>query len=96
MSKKSHENLETRFDFLKDAEATIADRGKEYGTVAENFDRTALIWSAILGKPVTREQVALCMIGLKLARLSYDPKSEDGWVDAAGYAACGGEASKAE
>jgi len=96
MSKKSHETLETRFDFLEEAKVTVADRGKEYGTVAENFSRAALIWSAVLGKPVTREQVALCMIGLKVARLSYDPTSEDGWVDTAGYAACGGEASKAE
>ena len=69
---------------------------EEYGTVAENFSRAALIWSAVLGHPVTREQVALCMIGLKLARLSYDDKAADGWVDVAGYAACGGEASKAE
>lgn len=96
MSKKSREALETRFDFLDEAKATVADRGEEYGTVAENFSRAALIWSAVLGKPVTREQVALCMIGLKLARLSYDDKAADGWVDVAGYAACGGEVSKAE
>lgn len=85
-----------RFDFLEQAKDTVRDRGLEYGTVAENFNRAALIWSSVLGRPVTPQQVALCMIGLKLARLSYDPDAEDGWVDVAGYAACGGEVSKAE
>jgi len=85
-----------RFDLLDQAKDTVKDRGEEYGTVVENFNRAALIWSSVLGRPVTAQEVALCMIGLKLARLSYDPDSEDGWVDVAGYAACGGEVSKAE
>lgn len=85
-----------RFDLLEQAKDTVKDRGQQYGTVADNFSRTALIWSAILGTNVTAQQVGLCMIGLKVARLSYDQNAADGWVDIAGYAACGGEVTKTE
>jgi len=86
--------LEDRFDFLDDAKEKVRERGEEYGTVSENFGKTAAIWSAILGHDVTPGQVALCMAGLKIARLTYDPQDEDGWADLAGYAACGGEVTR--
>lgn len=49
-----------------------------------NFGRTAQIWSAIIGVPVTAEQVALCMIGLKLAREAHHHQ-RDNLEDMAGY-----------
>jgi hypothetical protein len=61
------------------------DRGADYGHPLEDFSRTALIWSAILGVEVTAEQVGLCMIGVKLSRQCNRPK-RDNMVDAAGYA----------
>lgn len=94
MSNMKDESLANRFDFLDQAKDTVSDRGQQYGSVAENFGRTAEIWSAILGTQVTAQQVAMCLIGLKLARLSYDPDADDGWIDVAGYAACGGEVTK--
>jgi len=36
---------------------------------------------------VTPEQVVLCLIDLKLARLAHNPKHEDSILDVAGYAA---------
>jgi len=91
---QTHLPLEDRFDFLEDAKRKVAERGEEYGTVAENFGKTAAIWSAILDQDVTPGQVALCMAGLKIARLTYDSQDEDGWADLAGYAACGGEVTR--
>ena len=44
-------------------------------------------WSLTLGRPVTPEQVVLCMIDLKLARLAADPLHRDSLVDVIGYAA---------
>tara|TARA_S200002703_G_C3795496_1_gene245601 strand:+ start:1629 stop:1922 length:294 start_codon:yes stop_codon:yes gene_type:complete len=93
MPSKNQKIPETRFEYLDRAALTVADRGDQYGSVAENFERTADIWSAILGTQVTAQQVALCLIGLKVARLTYDPDAVDGWIDVAGYAACGGEVS---
>jgi hypothetical protein len=60
-------------------------RGEDYGHPYHDFGRTAKIWSAILGVDVTPEQVALCMIGVKMSRECNRPK-RDNRVDMAGYA----------
>ncbi len=60
-------------------------RGEDYGHPYHDFGRTAKIWSAILGVDVTPEQVALCMIGVKISRECHRPK-RDNRVDIAGYA----------
>lgn len=62
-----------------------ADRGQNYGHPYEDFSRTSKIWSAILGIEVTPEQVALCMIGVKISRECHRPQ-RDNRVDIAGYA----------
>ena len=61
------------------------DRGKDYGHPYHDFSRTALIWSAILDIDITPQQVALCMIGVKISRECNKPK-RDNRVDIAGYA----------
>ena len=60
------------------------DRNSDYGHPIDDFSKTALIWQAILGVPVTPEQVALCMVGVKLSREVHLPK-RDNIVDAIGY-----------
>ncbi len=60
------------------------DRNADYGHPADDFARTALIWSAIIGQPVTAKQVALCMVGVKLSREVNRPK-RDNRVDGIGY-----------
>ena len=62
-----------------------SSRGQDYGHPYEDFSRTAKIWSAILGVDVTPEQVALCMIGVKISRECNKPK-RDNRIDIAGYA----------
>jgi hypothetical protein len=59
-------------------------RNKAYGHPSKNFKLTADLWSVILGIPVTPEQVALCMIQLKIARELHSVK-RDNLVDAIGY-----------
>jgi len=60
------------------------DRQKDYDHPYDNFKRIARIWSAILGIEITPEQVALCMVGVKIARESHAPK-DDNIVDGVGY-----------
>ena len=67
------------------------DRQESYGDPTANHDRIAGIWSIILGVPVSAEQVALCMAGMKLARLAYDPSHLDSYIDGAAYMAIAGE-----
>lgn len=70
------------------ARITSADRRIEYGPVSESFQTTANLWSAILKRPVTAEQVVLMMIALKIARQMAGYK-RDSLVDIAGYARTG-------
>jgi hypothetical protein len=61
------------------------ERQYEYGHPLDNMDRAARIWSVILDHEVSAEQVALCMVGMKIARQVHKPKS-DTVVDIIGYA----------
>lgn len=70
---------------LEEAEALVnGTRQAEYGPPFVNMQRTADIWSAVLGAPVTPRQVCLCMAGLKLARAA-NGDARDSLVDLAGY-----------
>jgi hypothetical protein len=62
------------------------DRQNVYGHPLTDFSRTAKLWSAILGVEVTAEQVALCMMLVKISRLCQTPDHIDSIVDIAGYA----------
>lgn len=62
------------------------DRQGAYGDPHILHERIAHIWSAVLGHHVTPAQVALCMAGTKLARLSLNPNHGDSVTDLAGYA----------
>ena len=69
-------------------ELIYGDRQSDYGPALENFQNIADLWSTVLGIPVTPDQVALCMIQLKVARLIRSPDHLDSWVDIAGYVGC--------
>lgn len=73
---------------LKHAAGVVANRRETYGDPQRLFDQIAKRWSLVLGIEVTSTQVALCMIDLKLARLTQDPRHLDSITDVAGYAAC--------
>lgn len=63
-------------------------RDEEYGHPADDFSRIAKQWETTLGCQVTPQQVALCMIQVKIARLVHSPDHEDSVLDIAGYANC--------
>lgn len=64
------------------------DRDQSYDNPRGNFGRIANIWEGILDIRVSEEQVALCMAGVKIARLAHDPQNHDSKVDLIGYALC--------
>ena len=72
------------------ARIVLGPRGAVYDTPLRNLGRTGLIWSGILagklkdGELVTAEDVALCMVGVKLAREAFHHK-RDNLTDAHGY-----------
>ncbi len=80
---------------FEEAEATInGPRRGSYGDVNTSFGNIASVWSVVLHIKVSPEQVALCMIGLKLCREANQHQKDNG-VDIVGYAGlhaelCGG------
>lgn len=60
------------------------DRNDDYGHPLDNLERAAKIWSVILDVPITAEQVALCMVGMKMAREVNKPKLDNA-TDGIGY-----------
>ena len=80
---------------LQHAAGVIDNRERIYGPPEASFAHVAARWSLVLGVAVTPAQVALCLIDLKLARLTRDPSHLDSIVDIAGYAACLREVTRA-
>jgi hypothetical protein len=81
-----------REEILQEAlRLTSTDRQKNYGEPMLNHQRIADIWTVLLGTAVTPSQVALCMVGVKLARLVETPDHQDSFVDLCAYGAIAGE-----
>ena len=93
MTETEEQVVQYRVEALREAAKIITgDRDAQYGRPEENFGRIAKIWSMILGVEISNEDVAMMMVGLKVAR--YANKSGfqgDTWIDIAGYAGCGYE-----
>ena len=73
---------------LAEAAAVVRDRRHTYGQPLDLFERVAARWSQVLGTEVTPAQVIVCLVDLKVARLSHDPRHLDSITDIAGYAGC--------
>lgn len=72
---------------LEEAQRLVyGTREHDYGHPADDFERTAKMWSAILGVEVSAKQAALCMAAVKISRECHRPQ-RDNLVDLAGYAA---------
>lgn len=65
----------------------FGDRGHDYGHPAEDFGRTARLWSLWLGHDLDAEDVAAMMVLLKLSR-QFNAAKRDNLVDACGYLEC--------
>jgi hypothetical protein len=69
-------------------ERLLQEREQAYGDAHESFQRIATLWGDVLGILVTPQQVASCMIMLKVARLLADgdgSHDEDSVLDIKGY-----------
>ena len=68
------------------AEALVnGDRLSAYGPVAEDFGRTAAIYSAMMGRPTSPVELICALLAVKLSREMHKHK-RDNLVDLCGYA----------
>ena len=90
---------EKRKKLLEAVEACVCqNRMSQYGDAEDNFADIADMVNVIgrrrgwlaSGKFISSQDVALVMLAVKMSRIANDPSHLDSWVDAAGYAACGG------
>lgn len=63
---------------------TVTDRRKVREAPRPHFRRVAKMWEAIIGSPISPEQVVMCMVALKLAREA-GMHDQDNITDAEGY-----------
>jgi hypothetical protein len=85
-----------KFELLQKTADVVKERGEKYGSMLDNHIRIARLWSVLLDTEVTPEQVALCMIAVKQARLMETPDHDDSWQDILGYALVGYECADAK
>lgn len=75
-----------KLELLQKTADVVKQRGESYGSMLDNHTRIAKLWSVLLDIDVTPEQVALCMIAVKQARLMETPNHTDSVQDILGYA----------
>ena len=73
--------------FFEKVQTILADRGDEYTDPRPLFEEIAARWTATTGLNIAPQQVVLCMLDLKIARLSVNWSHADSIADLAGYAA---------
>ena len=87
----------TRKECLEQAmECVLQDRARQYGTPEDNFGRIARLWTDYTGCALDGIDVAMMMALLKVARIRSNKDYSDGYIDLAGYAACGAELAGAQ
>jgi hypothetical protein len=87
--RREQENIKMWSESILDVakHLTTHDRQESYGHPLDDYTRTAALWSAILGTPVTPEKAILCMVAVKISRECHQP-ARDNRVDMAGYVNC--------
>jgi hypothetical protein len=72
-------------ELLDDVQSTLVQRGSIYGSAEINHRRISELWSGYLDTYISPEQVAMCMLLVKVARLSQSSDHEDSLADLLGY-----------
>ena len=74
-------------DLLDEVKLTLQNRGKIYGSSRTNHERISELWSAYLGDYISPMQVCVCMLLVKVSRLTESPNHLDSVKDGIGYLA---------
>ena len=76
---------------LRNAAAIANARDIQYGSPNVSMLRIAKLWSAYLGYSIDPHEVAICMLLLKISRISESAEHKDSYYDLINYATIAGE-----
>jgi hypothetical protein len=79
-----------RDEILRNAEAIANARDIEYGSPNVSMLRISKLWSEYLGYPIDPHEVAICMLLLKISRISEQAEHKDSYYDLINYATIAG------
>jgi hypothetical protein len=79
-----------RDEILRHAEAIANARDIEYGSPNVSMLRISKLWSEYLGYPIDPHEVAICMLLLKISRISEQAEHKDSYYDLINYATIAG------
>jgi hypothetical protein len=79
---------------LNEAIRATAERSSTHGSIEEQFEHTAALWTAYLGFRISSADVCQCMALLKMSRSKIGSANVvDHYVDQTGYGALAGRVS---
>jgi hypothetical protein len=73
-------------EWLEQIAGIVTSRGSDYGSAATNHRRISELWSGYLDTYISPEQAAMCMLLVKVSRLSENSQHADSLDDIVGYA----------
>lgn len=74
-------------DLLSEIGLTLSERSNHYGSARTNHERISELWSAYLGDYISPMQVSMCMLLVKVSRITETENHQDSIKDLIGYAA---------
>jgi hypothetical protein len=74
-------------ELLDEVKGVLHERGSVYGSSRTNHERISELWSAYLGDYISPMQASMCMLLVKVSRLTESPNHQDSIKDILGYAA---------
>ena len=78
--------MKSRTDLLAEIQVTLNERGSIYGSSRTNHERISELWTGYLGDYISPMQVSMCMLLVKVSRLTETPNHQDSIKDLIGYA----------
>ena len=79
-----------RDEILRNAGAIANARDIEYGSPNVSMLRISKLWSEYLGYPIDPHEVAVCMLLVKVSRISEQAEHKDSYYDLINYATIAG------
>ena len=74
-------------ELLSEIGTTLSERSNYYGSARTNHERISELWTGYLGDYVSPMQVSMCMLLVKVSRITESPNHRDSIKDLIGYAA---------